>query len=242
MKSPFRSIRQSLLNEGKLLRYLGYAVGEIALIIIGILFALKINNMNEDRKAQAEFDAYVVQLKEDVGKAIENVNANIDLMEGFLKDAEFVLTFLELPENERQDIETFEAGLSILAGYSNPQVQVGLLGQLMDGNIDVIARDPVLTRRVLAMESGVEMWLGNLGNVTNRLDLSSQILTSLVGRGRRSKERDRPPKYELKTLESSEEFINTCYSIITDMGRFVGFTENILYELEDFLTVLEEYE
>ena len=35
MQSPFRSIRQTLLNEGKLVRYLGYAIGEIALIIIG---------------------------------------------------------------------------------------------------------------------------------------------------------------------------------------------------------------
>jgi hypothetical protein len=50
MKSLFRSIRQKLLGEGKLLRYLTYAVGEVILIIVGILFALKINNWNEDRK------------------------------------------------------------------------------------------------------------------------------------------------------------------------------------------------
>ena len=55
MKSPFRAIRQKLFTEGKLLRYLGYATGEVVLIIIGILFALKINDWNEDRKAQAEF-------------------------------------------------------------------------------------------------------------------------------------------------------------------------------------------
>ena len=43
-QSPFRSIRKKLFEEGKLLRYLGYAVGEIALIIIGILFAIQISN------------------------------------------------------------------------------------------------------------------------------------------------------------------------------------------------------
>ena len=53
MKSLFRSIRHKLLGEGKLLRYLTYAVGEILLIIIGIMLALQLNNWNEGRKAEA---------------------------------------------------------------------------------------------------------------------------------------------------------------------------------------------
>lgn len=36
-QSPFRSIRKTLFNEGKLLRYLTYAIGEVALVIIGIM-------------------------------------------------------------------------------------------------------------------------------------------------------------------------------------------------------------
>jgi hypothetical protein len=74
MKSPFRSIRQKLFNEGKLVRYIGYAVGEIALIMIGIMLALELNNWNEDQKAQVEFDEYVVQLKEDVRGVIDSLN------------------------------------------------------------------------------------------------------------------------------------------------------------------------
>ena len=74
MKSPFRAIRQKLFTEGKLLRYLGYATGEVILIIVGILFALKINDWNEDRKAQAEFDLYIMQLREDVRTAISIQN------------------------------------------------------------------------------------------------------------------------------------------------------------------------
>jgi len=68
-----------LLDEGKLVRYLTYAVGEVVLIIVGIFFALQLNNINEDRKAQAEFDLYIVQLKEDVRAAIaesERVSEN----------------------------------------------------------------------------------------------------------------------------------------------------------------------
>ncbi len=47
----FRTIRQKLLSENKLSKYLVYAIGEIVLVVIGILIALSINNWNEEQKA-----------------------------------------------------------------------------------------------------------------------------------------------------------------------------------------------
>ncbi|MGB5238162.1 MAG: DUF6090 family protein [Flavobacteriaceae bacterium] len=47
----FRKIRHRLLSENKLSKYLLYALGEIFLVVIGILIALQINNWNEQRKA-----------------------------------------------------------------------------------------------------------------------------------------------------------------------------------------------
>lgn len=46
----FRNIRQRLLSENGLAKYISYAVGEIALVVIGILIALQVNNWNEDRR------------------------------------------------------------------------------------------------------------------------------------------------------------------------------------------------
>ena len=46
----FRKIRQNLLPENKFSKYLLYAIGEIVLVVIGILIALGINNWNENRK------------------------------------------------------------------------------------------------------------------------------------------------------------------------------------------------
>lgn len=46
----FRKVRQRLLSENKFSKYLLYAIGEIILVVIGILIALQINNWNEDRK------------------------------------------------------------------------------------------------------------------------------------------------------------------------------------------------
>lgn len=49
----FRKIRQKLLRENRISKYLLYAIGEILLVVIGILIALKINNWNEYKKERA---------------------------------------------------------------------------------------------------------------------------------------------------------------------------------------------
>ncbi|MEJ2114156.1 MAG: hypothetical protein P8X62_10865 [Flavobacteriaceae bacterium] len=48
----FNKIRQRLLSESKLSQYLVYAIGEIILVVIGILIALQVNNWNNERKEQ----------------------------------------------------------------------------------------------------------------------------------------------------------------------------------------------
>jgi hypothetical protein len=55
----FRNIRQNLLTEGKTSRYLKYAIGEIILVVIGILIALQINNWNEAQKSKKD-ERYVL--------------------------------------------------------------------------------------------------------------------------------------------------------------------------------------
>lgn len=52
MISLFRKIRQKLLRENKIGNYLQYAIGEILLVVIGILIALQINTWNEGRKTK----------------------------------------------------------------------------------------------------------------------------------------------------------------------------------------------
>ncbi|QCK15739.1 DUF6090 family protein [Mangrovivirga cuniculi] len=52
MINLFRKIRKQLISESKIGQFLIYSIGEIILVVIGILFALGINNWNENRKLQ----------------------------------------------------------------------------------------------------------------------------------------------------------------------------------------------
>jgi len=61
----FRNIRQKLLTENKFSKYLIYAIGEIILVVIGILIALSINNWNETNKLDREETKLLVSLHND---------------------------------------------------------------------------------------------------------------------------------------------------------------------------------
>jgi hypothetical protein len=57
MITLFRRFRQRLLSENKFSKYFIYALGEIILVVIGILIALQINNWNENRKGKQSLNA-----------------------------------------------------------------------------------------------------------------------------------------------------------------------------------------
>ncbi len=59
----FRKIRQRLLTENKFSKYLLYSIGEIVLVVIGILIALSINNWNEERKVNMQELTLLKELK-----------------------------------------------------------------------------------------------------------------------------------------------------------------------------------
>ena len=58
----FRHIRRKLLSESRFSRYLLYAIGEIALVMIGILLALQVNNWNEHRKESQAIQGFYMSM------------------------------------------------------------------------------------------------------------------------------------------------------------------------------------
>jgi hypothetical protein len=61
----FQKIRQNMINDNKVSKYLLYAIGEIMLVVIGILIALQINNNNEIQKNKVTESKYIEEMLED---------------------------------------------------------------------------------------------------------------------------------------------------------------------------------
>ena len=60
----FRKIRKKMADENRPFKYMRYAIGEIVLVVIGILIALQINNWNETQRARSEEKALRQNLRE----------------------------------------------------------------------------------------------------------------------------------------------------------------------------------
>jgi len=79
----FRKIRQNMLDEGKTGKYLKYAIGEIVLVVIGIVIALQIGDWNEKQQALNEIESNFQNL-------IEDLESNKAQLLNLIKEREYV--------------------------------------------------------------------------------------------------------------------------------------------------------
>ncbi len=123
----FRNIRKNLLNEGKTTRYFKYAIGEIILVVIGILIALQINNWNERENSISQAEKHLktikLNLQDDILQAemlLSETQTTIDYANDFLNqfktlkpvdnNIQMYLIYLMFERN----IEVNESGLNAL--------------------------------------------------------------------------------------------------------------------------------
>lgn len=135
----FRKIRQKLLAEDKFSKYLIYAIGEIVLVVIGILIALQINNWNEERLANISEDKALLALKNEFDKNIERFQYIIKERDS----AQVVLrTYFDIIANDTIPIEKkAQANKGVYFGGSWGAQYTVLNGLVNSGAIDNIKND-----------------------------------------------------------------------------------------------------
>lgn len=149
----FRNIRKRLADDNKPLKYLRYALGEIVLVVIGILIALQINNWNEGRKAQAKTNAYLVMLSDEI-------KGNLWLLDRSKKMAEEhrdynlnSLLVLNSDSAKTIDIDTFY-GLTVSKGpFGKMELVRSSFDDLINSGSLENVRDSTLRNQVFRIES-----------------------------------------------------------------------------------------
>ena len=112
----FRNIRQSLLMENKTSKYLKYAIGEIVLVVIGILIALQVNNWNENRKIKQKQMVFLSNVKQDLNNDLLQLEKIIDYQTEKLN---MVIELKDELISENKDFKTIERLFSSLQNTSN---------------------------------------------------------------------------------------------------------------------------
>lgn len=103
----FRRIRQKLVIEGNLRRYLIYAIGEILLVVIGILIALQVNNWNEERRDNRTLISILENEKISIAIEIEKEETQVQLIKGWIDtvlNAQIIIEEVDVPTPQHQKV------------------------------------------------------------------------------------------------------------------------------------------
>ena len=136
----FRQIRQRLLNENRFSKYLLYAVGEIILVMIGILLALQVNTWNQDRQERKLEYSYLNRLYEDLQGDLTGFN---NLQKIFVLKRDFLAELLEdkPPNFANENIQVWLEGLYASRFISLPSVRSATFDELAGSGRLTLIRD-----------------------------------------------------------------------------------------------------
>ncbi|MFK5879162.1 MAG: DUF6090 family protein [Flavobacteriaceae bacterium] len=138
----FRKIRQRLLTENKFSKYLLYAIGEILLVVIGILIALQINNQNDIRKARIKEIHYLKNIKTDLKINIFELDNYIKTRKESIESANTIIEHIE--GEPIKDIEEFNAlGVPIYNWQKFHQNNNTFQELVGSGNLALISNDSI---------------------------------------------------------------------------------------------------
>ena len=130
----FRKIRYDLMEKNKTGKYFKYAIGEIVLVVLGILIALQINNWNEGRKNNIKEQQILSQLKDEYNANLLQLEQKITHRKKIIEAANKVLQLIDQPLNVNSD--SLNSQLNIMIG--NPTFKPIENNLINSGNILLI--------------------------------------------------------------------------------------------------------
>ena len=99
----FRKIRKKMADDNRPLKYMRYAIGEIVLVVIGILIALQINNWNEGRKETVKETTILKQLEIEFQSNLQQLDEKIDVRKKMMHATMRLFHYIDHPEDRNID-------------------------------------------------------------------------------------------------------------------------------------------
>jgi hypothetical protein len=116
MARIFRKLREDLMGEAKARKYLLYAVGEVVLVIVGILIALQVNNWNQERIEQQQVRRYAHALISDLESDIKMVEPIVRMIHVSLRNMDALDSYTRgRPLDHYDNLDLYQ--LTAIVGY-----------------------------------------------------------------------------------------------------------------------------
>ncbi|MGK0413273.1 MAG: hypothetical protein ACJA1B_001476 [Polaribacter sp.] len=168
MLKLFRNIRQNLLLENKTSKYFKYAIGEIVLVVIGILIALQINNWNENRKALKKEQEIIVSLQQEIHQNITELNKILQSNERYLMQSDSLSSYLAPVFNNLQAQK-----IAIAFEYNPSTFDIPELEQIIASNSNVLIKQKYLISDLRNLKS-------NFNSIKDSQDYLDELWSSQI--------------------------------------------------------------
>ena len=136
----FRKIRYDLMEKNKTGKYLKYAVGEIILVMIGILLALQVNNWNENRKEKKIETSILNELQSDFNSDLLSLKEDIELNKRAIRSNELITNVLQSKMGYHDSLDVHFGNIQYNAQFT---VNTGGFENLKSRGFEIIANDTV---------------------------------------------------------------------------------------------------
>lgn len=233
MLNFFRRLRQNLLRQNKFNQYLLYALGEIVLVVFGILIALAINNMNiENGRHQKSINYHE--------RIIENLDQLIILNEGRLEKAQNIfnglmrtIEILEEGNPDSSDWKVLEFTFLNYGRYHYREQDLFVLEEMKsNGDLDLIYNKQLGNEIATfnSLLSGYEDVLKMSGKtlMENQFYYDQFFRISI-----NPETKERSVKYNFEEISTSKAFINRFSRILSMWEVQVMFTNQYIEELTE---------
>ena len=148
----FRKIRKQFADDNKPLKYMRYAIGEIILVVIGILIAISINNWNENRKERIAEQTLYQTLISSLESDLEDANDKISIVDKSIKAQEiFIVNSFDEVKNKfnKNELESLLTSVSESSRSFFPNY--GLYDKISNNNQIELIRSAELQMKIIEL-------------------------------------------------------------------------------------------
>lgn len=197
-----RSIRKKMLSNGKLSIYLGYAIGEVFLVVLGILIAFQIDNWNEDRLLMKLEHVMLVDIRENLIASNKNLASSISYNKTTLSNYEKILRHI------REDLpysNSLDTAFSYISYWSAPNFTYTAYETLKSKGMDIIQNDSLKLFITEIYEQRLPFLIDEL---QGEWELHNSIILPFIARNIQYISADVARPNNFNDLKSSDEFHN----------------------------------
>ncbi len=168
----FRKIRRQHLTENKFSKYMIYAIGEIVLVVIGILIALQINNWNSNRLKKNTEMQYYLNIKRQIAEDKREIAGNINYNNNYLTQYKFGVQIIE--NNDRNKTDTLGRIALNLLNYSDVNRQSNIYETMVNSGEIKLLRNDKIVERIRQLE-GTYIYINKMEDIHRDIILNGTI-------------------------------------------------------------------